>query len=73
VIVATAMFPAIADLHQRSPDDVESFLRRAFTGLLIVAVPIGLGTIIVAPRSSVCCMAPTSKTPLRSSRYSESW
>lgn len=49
VIVTTALFPAIADLHQRSPEDVAPMLRRAFNTLLLVSVPIGLGTIVVAP------------------------
>lgn len=49
VIVTTAMFPAIADLHERSPADVAPLLSRSFNTLLLVSVPIGLGTIIVAP------------------------
>jgi O-antigen/teichoic acid export membrane protein len=49
VIVATAMFPAMADMHARTPEDVDSFFTRAFSGLLLVSVPIGLGTVLVAP------------------------
>ena len=49
VIVTTAMFPAVADLHERSPADVPPLLRRSFNTLLLVSVPIGLGTILVAP------------------------
>ncbi len=49
VIVTTAMFPAIAELHERAPEQVPPLLRRSFNTLLVVSVPIGLGTIIVAP------------------------
>lgn len=49
VIVTTAMFPAIADLHERSPHEVPPLLARSFNTLLLVSVPIGLGTIVVAP------------------------
>lgn len=49
VIVATALFPAIAALHERAPDEVGPLLRRSFNTLLLASVPIGLGTIVVAP------------------------
>jgi O-antigen/teichoic acid export membrane protein len=49
VIVATALFPAIAALHERAPDEVGAMLRRSFNTLLLASVPIGLGTIVVAP------------------------
>jgi O-antigen/teichoic acid export membrane protein len=49
VIVSTALFPAIAELHERSPHEVGAMLRRSFNTLLLAAVPIGLGTIVVAP------------------------
>lgn len=49
VIVLTAMFPAIADLHKRAPHEVPALLRRSFRTLLLVALPTGLGTIVVAP------------------------
>lgn len=49
VIVATAMFPAIAQLHERSPGEVPALLGQSLNTLLLVALPIGLGTIIVAP------------------------
>lgn len=49
VIVTTAMFPAIADLHKRAPEEVPALLRRAFNTLLLVAVPLGVGTIVIAP------------------------
>jgi O-antigen/teichoic acid export membrane protein len=47
VIVATAIFPAMADMHERTPHEVDAFFSRAFSGLLLVAVPIG--TVLVAP------------------------
>lgn len=49
VIVSTAMFPAMVDMHVRSPGEVHAFFSRAFSTLLLVAVPIGLGTVLVAP------------------------
>jgi O-antigen/teichoic acid export membrane protein len=49
VIVATAIFPKIADMHERTPEQVDSFFTRAFKALLLVSVPIGLGTVLVAP------------------------
>jgi O-antigen/teichoic acid export membrane protein len=49
VIVSTALFPAIAELHERSPQEVGAMVRRSFNTLLLAAVPIGIGTIVVAP------------------------
>lgn len=49
VIVATAIFPKIADMHTRTPEEVDAFFTRAFKALLLVSVPIGLGTVLVAP------------------------
>jgi len=49
VIASTALFPAIAELHERSPHEVGTMLRRSFNTLLLAAVPIGIGTIVVAP------------------------
>lgn len=49
VVVTTAMFPAIAELHHRAPLEVDALLRRAFNTLLLCSIPIGLGTIVVAP------------------------
>ena len=48
-IATTAMFPAIAHLHEHAPEQVGPMLRRSFNTLLLVSVPIGVGTIVVAP------------------------
>ena len=48
VIVLTAMFPAIAELHATSPEQVPRLLTQSFNRLLIIAVPIGVGTIVVS-------------------------
>jgi O-antigen/teichoic acid export membrane protein len=48
VIVTTALFPAIAQLHERAPDEVGPMLRRSFGTLMLVAVPVGFGTVAVA-------------------------
>jgi O-antigen/teichoic acid export membrane protein len=48
VILMTSLFPAIADLYSRDPDEVNRMLQRTFRSLLLVAVPIGLATIVVA-------------------------
>ncbi|WP_162142046.1 oligosaccharide flippase family protein [Ilumatobacter coccineus] len=48
VILMTAMFPAIADMHQRDPAEVPHLLERSSRSLLVVSVPIGVGTIVVS-------------------------
>lgn len=48
VILMTALFPAIAELHTRDPDEVKRMLVRTYRSLLIFAVPAGIGTIVVA-------------------------
>lgn len=49
VIVTTALFPAMAELHKRAPHEVPAMLCRAFNTLLLVSIPIGVGTIVIAP------------------------
>ena len=49
VIIVRALFPEIADLHERSPGEVVGLLRRSFNSLLLLSIPIGVGTIVVAP------------------------
>ncbi len=48
VIVTTSLFPAIAHLHHRAPEEVAGLLQRTFRLLLLISVPVGLGTIIVS-------------------------
>jgi O-antigen/teichoic acid export membrane protein len=48
VILMTALFPAIAELHHRDPAEVDRLLVRTFRSLLIFAVPAGVGTIVIA-------------------------
>lgn len=48
VILMTSMFPAIAEKFQHHPDEVGHMLRRTFHSLLLIAVPIGVGTIVVS-------------------------
>ncbi len=49
VILMTALFPAIADLHGRAPGEVAALLQRSFESLLLISVPIGITTIVVSP------------------------
>jgi O-antigen/teichoic acid export membrane protein len=48
VILMTSLFPAMADKFEHAPDEVDTMMRRTFQSLLLIAVPIGLGTIIVS-------------------------
>ena len=48
VILMTAMFPAMAEKFQRDPEEVGRMLHRTFHSLLLIAVPIGIGTIVVS-------------------------
>jgi O-antigen/teichoic acid export membrane protein len=48
VILMTSMFPAIAEKFQHDPDEVGRMLHRTFHSLLLIAVPIGIGTIVVS-------------------------
>jgi O-antigen/teichoic acid export membrane protein len=48
VILMTSLFPALAEMHERDPNEIGPMLRRTFHSLLLVAVPIGIGTIVVS-------------------------
>jgi O-antigen/teichoic acid export membrane protein len=48
-IVLGAIFPTIGRLHQTDPDAVPALVTRAFSLLLVIALPIGLGTTLIAP------------------------
>lgn len=48
MIVITALFPAFSRLHDSDPDEARSLLCQSFCLLLLVGVPVGLGTVAVA-------------------------
>jgi O-antigen/teichoic acid export membrane protein len=48
VLLMTSLFPKIAELHEREPATVMTLLERTFRSLLLVAVLIGVTTIVVA-------------------------
>ena len=47
-ILMTSLFPVFSRLHVAHPDELVGLLRRSFNFLLLLAVPIGFGTIAVA-------------------------
>lgn len=49
LIIMQALFPSIAELHERDPAAVDPMVCRTFDSLLLISVPIGIGTIVVAP------------------------
>ena len=49
-ILMGAVFPTLGRLHSAAPEELIVLVRRAFRSLLVIAVPIGLGTTIVAPQ-----------------------
>jgi O-antigen/teichoic acid export membrane protein len=46
-VLMTSLFPALAQIHEQRPEALDELLRRAFRSMLLLAVPMGLGTIIV--------------------------
>ena len=48
VIVVSSIFPTLGRLHEQDPAGLHSLVRRTFSVLFLVAVPIGLGTLAVA-------------------------
>jgi O-antigen/teichoic acid export membrane protein len=49
-IVMGTVFPTMGRLHQDDPEALTVLLKRAFEALVLVAVPIGLGTTLIATR-----------------------
>lgn len=49
-IVMGTVFPTMGRLHQDDPEALKVLLKRAFEALVLVAVPIGLGTTLIATR-----------------------
>lgn len=47
-ILMGVVFPTLGRLHADDPDELVALVRRSFKTLLMVAVPIGLGTTVVA-------------------------
>ncbi len=48
VVLTTALFPAMAESYHRAPHEAEALLIRTFRSLVLLAVPVGIGTIVVA-------------------------
>jgi O-antigen/teichoic acid export membrane protein len=48
-IIMGTMFPAIGRLHQDDPHALGDLVARAFSALVLAAVPIGLGVTLIAP------------------------
>lgn len=47
-MITTSLFPALAQMHEHRPEAVPSLLARSVRSILLVAVPMGVGTIVVA-------------------------
>lgn len=47
-ILAATVFPALGRLHVHAPHELPALVRRTFSLLLLLAVPIGLGTTVIA-------------------------
>jgi O-antigen/teichoic acid export membrane protein len=48
-VVTTTIFPSLGRLHLQDPAGLTDLAQRTFSALIIVAVPIGVGTALVAP------------------------
>jgi O-antigen/teichoic acid export membrane protein len=48
-VVLASVFPSFGRLHAHDPDGLVSLVTRTFSLLILVAVPIGLGTALVGP------------------------
>lgn len=49
VLIGT-IFPTMGRLHKSDPEALRHLVQRAFSTLVLVAVPVGLGTTVIAPR-----------------------
>ena len=47
--ITTALFPRIADLHGKSPDELKKLVRGAFKVSLLISTPIAVGLFATAP------------------------
>jgi O-antigen/teichoic acid export membrane protein len=47
-ILMTALLPVIAEVHAKRPHELNPLLFRTFRSLMLLAIPVGLGTVIVA-------------------------
>lgn len=52
-ILMGSFFPVLGRLFTEDPDELEALVIRTFRSLLVVAIPLGLGTMVVAPQLSV--------------------
>lgn len=52
-IVMGSLFPVIGRLHEHDPDELVRLIRRTTRILLVVTVPIGLGTVVMGPSIAV--------------------
>lgn len=48
-ILLSAIFPTMGRLHEADPAELRALITRTFAVLTVLAVPIGLGTVLVAP------------------------
>ncbi len=51
-ILCSTIFPTLGRLHEHDPEGLVSLVRRTFATLTLVAVPIGLGTVVVAHQAA---------------------
>jgi O-antigen/teichoic acid export membrane protein len=49
-VVLASVLPSMGRLHTQDPEALRMLVRRTFSLMLLVSVPIGLGTSVVAPR-----------------------
>lgn len=52
-ILMSSLFPVLVRLSVERPDALLMSMRRAFTGLIVIAAPVGLGTMLLADRIAV--------------------
>jgi O-antigen/teichoic acid export membrane protein len=57
-ILMTSLFPVLARTHAEDPNAVKVLLQRSFNGLTLLAVPVGLGVVIIADQLSSLLFGP---------------
>ena len=71
-IIMAALFPRQARTHAEDPEAALVILEQGFRTLTLLAIPIGLGIVLVADCVVGCCTARTSRAPARCSPSSVS-
>ena len=57
-VFITAVFPLMSRLHEQSPEKLRELIQRSFGLLMVISVPIGLGTFVLADNIAVLIYGP---------------